>query len=290
MSAPGLASTARLSRAAEVELVLAAQARPGPARDRLVQIYTPLIGSIARNYAGTRDVERRELMQEGVVGVMRALRRYDPEVGTSFWAYASWWVRQAMQQLVSEMARPIVLSDRAMRQLARIRSAERRLAQQRGHEATPRELAEATGFSLEHVESLASAARRPRALEEPIGGDGEDGAALGERVADPRAEDAYDIVPLRIACEHLPRLLDALDERERSILKDRYGLDGPVHTLRELAGRLGVSAERVRQIEQESLQKCRAVAARGPQPDRAAARRRGPSRAPAPRSAAPARR
>ena len=104
----------------EVDAVLAAQVAPGPARDRLVQRYMPLIGSIARTYAGTRNVDRGELMQEGVVGLLRALRRYDPEIGTSFWAYASWWVRQAMQQLVSEMARPIVLSDRALRQLARV--------------------------------------------------------------------------------------------------------------------------------------------------------------------------
>jgi RNA polymerase sigma factor (sigma-70 family) len=290
MSVPGPASTARLSRAAEVELVLAAQARPGPERERLVKVYTPLIGSIARTYAGMRDVERRELMQEGVVGLLRALHRYDPTIGTSFWAYASWWVRQAMQQLVSEMARPIVLSDRAMRQLARIRSAQRHLAQEHGREPTSRELADATGFSLEHVESLASAARRPRALEEPIGGEGEDGAVLGDRVADPRAEDAYEIVPLRIACHQLPRLLDALDERELSILRERFGLDGPERTLRELAGALGVSAERVRQIEQESLQKCRAAAARSPQEEWEPAQRRAPSRAPAPRSGARARR
>jgi RNA polymerase sigma factor (sigma-70 family) len=262
MAAPGSASGAHLCRAEEVKLVLAAQARPGPERDRLVQMYTPLIGSIARTYLGTRDVERRELMQEGVVGLLRALPRYDPTLGASFWAYASWWVRQAMQQLVSEMARPIVLSDRAMRQIARIWAAQRRFAQSNGREASLRELAELTGFSLEHVECLVSATRRPRALEEPVGGDNEDGAVLGDRVADPRGEDAYEVVPLRIACEELPRLLDALDERERGIVRDRFGLDGPARTLRELAGSLGVSAERVRQIEQESLQKCRVAAAR----------------------------
>src|SRR4051795_5360362 len=164
MTARNAESRAPETPAEELQLVLAAQACRGPARDRLVQRYMPLIGSVARTYAGTRNVERRELMQEGVVGVLRALHRYDPDVGASFWAYASWWVRQAMQQLVSEMARPIVLSDRALRQLARIRAAERGLSQEFGHEPSLRELADSTGFTLEHVESLACAARRPRAL------------------------------------------------------------------------------------------------------------------------------
>jgi RNA polymerase primary sigma factor len=243
----------------EVAVVLAAQAAPGRERERLVQRCTPLIGSIARTYAGMGNVDRRELMQEGVVGLLRALRRYDPDVGASFWAYASWWVRQAMQQLVSEMARPIVLSDRALRQLARLRAAERSLTQQHGRQPTPRELATATGYTIEHVERLASAVRQPRALEERIGDD-DDGATLGDRLPDPRAEDAYEVVPLRMACGQLPALLGILDERERTVVSERFGLDGHSHTLRELAAVLGVSAERVRQIEQEALAKCREAA------------------------------
>jgi RNA polymerase primary sigma factor len=248
------------SREGEVALVLAAQARPGPDRDRLVRAYLPLIGSIARTYVGTGNVERLELMQEGVVGLLRALQRFDPELGVSLWAYASWWVRQAMQQLVSEMARPIVLSDRALRQLARIRAAERRFAQEHGREPTLRELADSTGFSLEHVESLACAARRPRPLEGPVGGESDDGVVLVERLADPRAEDEYERVPTRIASTQLPTLLGALDDRERAIVCKRFGLDGEMRTLREVAESLGVSAERVRQIEEGALAKCRTAA------------------------------
>jgi DNA-directed RNA polymerase sigma subunit (sigma70/sigma32) len=153
-----------------------------------------------------------------------------------------------------------VLSDRALRQLARIRAAERRFAQEHGREPTARELADSTGFSLEHVQSLVCAARRPRALEERVGGEPDDGAALGERIADPRAEDAYDLVPTRIACTVLPALLEVLDDRERGIVRDRFGLDGEPRTLREVADGLGISAERVRQIEQEALEKCRTAA------------------------------
>ena len=165
-----------------------------------------------------------------------------------------------MQQLVSEMARPIVLSDRALRQLARIRAAERRFAQEHGREPTPRELADSTGFSLEHVESLACAARRPRALEERVGGEPDDGAALVERVADPRAEDAYELVPTRIACTQLP---DPARGPRRSRARHHPRPLRPrrrARTLREVAEDLGVSAERVRQIEQEALEKCRTAA------------------------------
>jgi RNA polymerase sigma factor (sigma-70 family) len=260
MSASCLQSTRRESRRGEFALVLAAQARPGPDRDRLVRAYLPMIGTVARTYVGTGTVERRELMQEGIVGLLRALQRFDPEVGVSLWAYASWWVRQAMQHLVSEIASPIVLSDRALRQLARIRAAVRRFAQAHGRVPTPRELAESTGISLEHVESLACAARRPRALEERVAGEPDDGAALVERVADPRAEDAYELVPTRIACALLPALLEVLDDRERGIVSDRFGLDGEARTLREVARDLGISSERVRQIEQEALEKCRTAA------------------------------
>jgi RNA polymerase sigma factor (sigma-70 family) len=260
MIAPGHASPARLSRGEEVALVLAAQGQPGPARDRLVDACMPLVGSIALTYAGTRDVNRRELMQEGVVGVLRALHRYDPAIGTSFWAYASWWVRQAMQQLVSELGRPIVLSDRALRQLARIRAAQRRFAQEHGREATTRELAAATEFDVEHVQRLLSAVRIPRSLEEPLGGADGDGRTLGEQVADPSGEEAYERVPFRVACRQLAGLLATLDERERTVLCARYGLGVPARTLREIGATLGVSAERVRQIEQESLRKCLAAA------------------------------
>jgi RNA polymerase sigma factor (sigma-70 family) len=99
-------------QANERELVVAAKECRGEARGALLEAFTPLIGSVARGYRGASGVGRAELMQEGVVGLLRALERYDPELETPFWAYASWWVRQAMQQLVSELSRPVVVPDR----------------------------------------------------------------------------------------------------------------------------------------------------------------------------------
>jgi RNA polymerase primary sigma factor len=249
----------RLAREAERELMLAAKAGDQQASDELVDAFLPLIASVARLYRGSVAVNRRELMQEGVVGLLRALERYDTTLETPFWAYASWWVRQAMQQLVSQLTRPVVLSDRAIRQLTRVRDARRQHLQSHGSEPTCDELAAETNLGRTQVEDLIVAERSPRALDEPLRGEEGVGATLGDLLADPHAEDAYDRVPQRLAMEALPRLMEALGERERKILCARFGLDGPERTLREVAVELGVSAERVRQLEQRALDKLRAA-------------------------------
>jgi RNA polymerase sigma factor (sigma-70 family) len=248
---------APLNPAAERALILAAREGPGAARDRLVEAFWPAIAAIARRYRTSPGVDRIELMQEGVVGLLRALERYDPDFGTPFWAYATWWVRQAMQQLVAEMSRPIVLSDRAQRQLARHKKAERACAQAYGRQPTHRELAAATGLPCEHIDSLIAAERTPRILDAPVG---DSGVTLAEVLADPHAEDPYERASLRIGVESLPSLLDGLGERERFVVRGRFGLDGAQRTLSQLGGRLGVSAERVRQIEQGALEKLRTCA------------------------------
>jgi thioredoxin len=242
---------------AERELVLRAKAREPRARDELLEAFLPLIGSVARLYRGAPGIHHRELMQDGVVGLLRALDRFDPALGTPFWAYASWWVRQAMQQLVSELGRPVVLSDRAVRLLARVKRAQRCYEQERGGEPTAEELSGLTGLPRAQIEHLIVAARRPRGLEERLGRGDATSATYGELLADPQAEEAYEDVPRRDAVAVLPVLLDELDDRERAILGGRFGLDGPERTLRELAATLGVSAERVRQLEQRALGKLR---------------------------------
>jgi RNA polymerase sigma factor (sigma-70 family) len=249
----------RLPPGLERELVLAAKVGPGPARDDLIEAFTPLVAKMARIYRGSEGVDRVELMQEGAVGLLRALERYDATLGTPFWPYATWWVRQAMQQLVSELTRPVVLSDRAARQLARVKDSRHELVQTHGREPTPRELAEDTGLTRKQVDNLIAAERKPRALDEPVHGD-DDVATFGELLADPLAEEAYERVPPRLALSDLEFLLGGLSDRERVVVCARYGLHGPEKTLRELGGHLGVSVERVRQIEERALDKLRAAA------------------------------
>lgn len=253
------AATAAPARQSGPEHDLVVAARDDPEmRARLVDAFMPLIGSIARIYRNSPGVDRGELLQAGVLGLLRALARYDPSLGTPFWAYASWWVRQGMQQLVSEVARPIVLSDRALRQLARIRDEQHRHLRAEGRDPTLGELAVRTGIARRQVEQLIAAVRPSRALDEPVNGDGEPkGHSFGDLIADPRAQDAYERVPAHLAIERLPGMLRQLNDRERVIIRGRYGLGGPERTLGELAVVLGVSAERVRQLEQRALDKLR---------------------------------
>src|SRR3954471_439307 len=240
----------------ELQLVRRAlQRRPG-ARAELVEAFIAPIASIARLYRGTQAISREELIQDGVVGLLRAVDRYDPTLGTPFWAYASWWVRQAMQQLVSELSRPVVLSDRAMRQLARVRNAERERLQSCGRAPTLGEIEADTGLTRSQIELVTAAARAPRALDEPIGRD-ESGSTFGDLLCDPRAEDAYERVPTRAEIGNLGPLLERLDRPGRVRDGGRLGLDGQQQTLRQLARSLGVSAERVRQLQQRALDKMR---------------------------------
>ncbi len=253
-----------LTPARERQLVMAAAAGDPQACEELVDAFLPAIAGVARLYRNVATVERTELLQEGVVGLLRAIRRFDPSLGTPFWAYATWWVRQGMQQLVSEVARPTVLSDRAQRGLARIREARRAYVQAEGREPSPSELAALAGLSLEQVESLLAAERTPQPLEVRTGPD--DGpSGIGESLADPVAEEEYERVMTRLEIETIRDLTQALSPREREILYLHYGLEGaPPQTLRAIGETIGISAERVRQIEEQTLEKLRRSATLGP--------------------------
>jgi RNA polymerase primary sigma factor len=226
-----------------------------------VKRFAPMIAGVARAYRRSTAVDREELTQEGVVGLLRALERYEPERGVPFWGYAVWWVRQAMQEVVSELSRPMVLSDRALRQLARIKDTQRRFEQANRHEPSPGELASLVGLPRWQIESLFRADRSARGFDEPVVGQGSEGTGLAELLADVPAQDAYERVDQRELARTVPRLLAYLNERERTVIRARYGLGRPVQTLREVAPKLGVSAERVRQIEHDALEKLHTAAA-----------------------------
>jgi RNA polymerase primary sigma factor len=247
---------------AERELVVAAHRGGVRERQELIQRFKPLIASMARAYRHSQGVEIHELMQEGCVGLLEALRHYDPDLGVPFGAYARWWVCRAIQQLVSELSGPVVLPERATRQLVRVNRARREYEQTQGRGPRASELAAACGLPSAQVESLIAAARGARTLTVPSGEEDGDGRTGGVTLVDPRGEDDYEAALWRLAAAQLPELLDGLQARERLVIRARYGIEGPERTRAELARELRVSAERVRQIEQAALGKLSAACER----------------------------
>jgi RNA polymerase sigma factor (sigma-70 family) len=236
-------------------LVRAAQDGDADARARLLEEFLPPIRRIARTYSATAAVDAEELVQEGAVGLLTALERYDPDLGPPFWAYASWWVRRMMQRLVADLTMPLVLSDRAMRQLACVKHARHDHEQMHHCEPSTGDIAEATGYTQDQLDSLMCVELSPRSLDEQIlGAEGAPGT-LGEMLADPRAEDGYDSIEHELDADTLRHRPNDLCERERVVLRARYGFDGPIQTLHEVGDDLDLSAERVRQIQQLALEK-----------------------------------
>jgi RNA polymerase sigma factor (sigma-70 family) len=230
-----MTGAARLTADEERALVIATEAGDVDACRRLVEAFLPAIAALARRFPAGIGVERQELLQEGVAGLLFATRRYDPDLGTPFWAYATYWVRKAMQDLVAELTMPLALSDRAVRGLAAIRAARRDHLRRHGTEPTAAELARATGLGRDQVERLQAAARVPHSVQ--------------ERTDDEHADTLAD------------HLRDGGAERERAVMRAHYGLGAPARTLRQIGQDLGLTAERARQIESGALGKLRAALA-----------------------------
>jgi RNA polymerase sigma factor (sigma-70 family) len=248
----------RLTALQERDLVIAAESGDSDACRKLVEVFLPAIGDLARSFKNSR-VERLELLQEGVAGLLFAVRRYDTTLNTPFWAYASFWVRKAMQELVAELTRPVALSDRAVRELAQIRRARSEHLQMHRVELTTDELGRATGLTPAQVERLQATERTPRSTQEPLIGGDEDTATIGDTIVDPTAEQAYQQVLDAFEIRDARELTERLDERERMVIRAHYGLGQDAQTLSEIGAVLGLTAERARQIEVGALSKLRAA-------------------------------
>ena len=219
----------------------------------------PLVQSIARRYR-TDGLDQADLLQEGVVGLLRALQRFDPERGAPFAAYAGWWIMQSLQEARSDFMRPVRLPPKALRQLSQLKSEHQRIYQGERRSARIGELAARTNIDAEKAEALAAADAHARSLDEGIESlEGEVGT-LGDLLEDPLSAAAYEGVIDAVAGEQLRALLSRLTEREREVVRARFGFDAPAEKLAEVGERLGVSAERVRQIEERALAKLRQAA------------------------------
>jgi RNA polymerase primary sigma factor len=248
----------RLTALQERDLVIAAERGDSDACRELVEAFLPAIGELARGFRNSK-VERLELLQEGVAGLLVAARRFDTTLNTPFWSYASFWVRKSMQELVADLTRPVALSDRAVRELARVKRARSEHLQLHGVEPAADELGRATGLTAAQIERLQATERTPRSMQEQLAAGDEATATVGDTIVDPTAEHAYQQVLDAFEIRDVRDLSEQLDERERTVIRAHYGLGQDAQTLSEIGAGLGLSTERARQIEAAALSKLRAA-------------------------------
>lgn len=225
------------------------------ARARLVSASLPLLRRLARRYAGG-GVDLADLEQDAVVGLLRALERFDPSRGVPFWGYARWWVRQALQQAVSECSRAARVPRHVLWDMHEMKETRERLTRAMTREPRAVELADALGWSLRRVDETLRAERPASSLDDPLSGSG---AAPADLLEDPLAADAYERVLVDLTSDQLRPALLQLSEREREILARRASGE----SLRQVGRTLGVSAQRVQAVEGRALAKVRTAAGVG---------------------------
>jgi RNA polymerase primary sigma factor len=245
-----------LTASEEVSLAKRIERGDPVAKRTMIESNLRLVVSIAKGYRGL-GVPFLDLIQEGTLGLNRAVEKFDWRRGFKFSTYATWWIRQSVQRAVANHARTIRVPVHVVERQQKLSRAARRLEVELGREATKEELAEATGLPIQHVDEALGAAHASVSLNQTVGADDE--GELGDLFADREAADPFDEAEESLRRQSIRRALDALPERERRILELRFGFEGEPWTLEAIGHELDLTRERVRQLEGQALKRLEAL-------------------------------